>query len=55
MPPLSNEIELSSSWAKFAWDLVEPEFAPMLSPTRYIRLLDMDVESLARNARVPKP
>lgn len=52
MPPLGNETGPSSSWAKFALDLLEPEFAPMLSPTRYIRLLGMDAESLARNARV---
>jgi hypothetical protein len=52
MPPLSDEAGLNGSWAKFAVDLLEPEFAPMLSPTRYIRLLGMDAESLARNARV---
>ena len=50
MPPL--ETGPSSSWAKFALDLLEPEFSPMLSPTHYIRLLSMDAESLARDARV---
>lgn len=52
MPPLSVEIEPSTAWAKFALDLLEPESAPMLSPARYIRLLGMDIETLARNARV---
>lgn len=52
MPPLGNETGPGSSWTKFALDLLEPEFAPMLSPTHYIRLLGMDAESLARNARV---
>lgn len=52
MSPLVDETGPSRSWAKFLLDLLEPEFAPMLSPTRYIRLLSMDAESLARNARV---
>lgn len=36
----------------FIEDLQDPELAPMLSPARYISLLEMDVETLARNARV---
>lgn len=52
MPPPSDETGPGSSWAKFVLGLLEPEFAPMLSPTQYIRLLGMDAESLARNARV---
>ena len=38
--------------SKFIEDLQYPELAPMLSPARYISLLEMDVETLARNARV---
>lgn len=38
--------------SKFIEDLQYPELAPMLSPARYIRLLEMDVETLARNAHV---
>lgn len=52
MLPLSIEAEPSNSWAKFGLDLLEPEVAPMLSPARYIRLLGIDAETLARNARV---
>lgn len=37
---------------KFIEDLQDPELAPMLSPARYISLLGMEVETLARNARV---
>ncbi len=37
----------------FIEDLQDPELAPMLSPARYISLLEIDVETLARNARVP--
>lgn len=33
-------------------DLQDPELAPMLSPARYISLLGMDVETLARNAQL---
>lgn len=40
--PLSNFIQ----------DLQDPELAPMLSPDRYMSLLEMDVETLARNAQV---
>jgi ABC-type uncharacterized transport system substrate-binding protein len=36
----------------FIEDLQDPELAPMLSPARYINLLAMDVETLARNAGV---
>lgn len=36
----------------FIEDLQDPELAPMLSPARYMSLLEMDVETLARNARV---
>jgi len=36
----------------FIEDLQDPELAPMLSPALYISLLEMDVETLARNARV---
>lgn len=36
----------------FIEDLQDPELAPMLSPARYISLLGMEVETLARNARV---
>lgn len=39
--------------AKFIEDLQEAGLAPMLSPTRYISLLDIDAKTLARNARVP--
>lgn len=52
MRPLGIETEPSSAWAKFALDILEPEFAPVLSPARYIRLLGIDIETLARNARV---
>lgn len=52
MPSLGIEIGLNSTWAKFSLDLLEPELAPMLSPARYIRLLSMDAETLARNAQV---
>lgn len=52
MPSLSIDAEPSNSWTKFGSELLEPEFAPMLSPTRYIRLLGMDTETLARNAHV---
>jgi hypothetical protein len=38
---------------KFIEDLQEAGVAPMLSPTRYIRLLGIDAKTLARNARVP--
>ncbi len=33
-------------------DLQEPEFAPMLSPARYIALLEIDVDALALNAQM---
>jgi hypothetical protein len=36
----------------FIEDLQDPELAPMLSPARYISLLGMEVETLARNACV---
>lgn len=42
----------NSSWAEFSLELLEPKFAPMLSPARYIRLLGIDAETLAHNARV---
>lgn len=52
MPPLSTEARPRNSWARFAADLLEPEFVPMLSPARYMTLLNIDAETLARNARV---
>lgn len=36
----------------FIEDLQDPELAPMLSPARYMSLLEIDVETLARNAGV---
>lgn len=36
----------------FIEDLQDPALAPMLSPVRYITLLGIDVQTLARNARV---
>jgi len=48
----SPEIAMSLTIPNFIEDLQDPELAPMLSPTRYISLLEMDAETLARNARV---
>lgn len=36
----------------FIEGMQDPDLAPMLSPARYISLLEMDVETLARNAGV---
>ncbi len=38
--------------SNFIDDLQDPALAPILSPARYISLLGMDIETLARNARV---
>ena len=43
---------MSLTIPNFIEDLQDPKLAPMLSPVRYINLLGMDVETLARNARV---
>lgn len=48
----SPEIVMPLTLPNFIEDLQDPELAPMLSPARYISLLGMDVETLARNARV---
>ncbi len=37
---------------QFVKDLQDPELAPMLSPVNYASLLGVDVQTLARNARV---
>ncbi|MES2282501.1 MAG: DUF2384 domain-containing protein [Pseudomonadota bacterium] len=42
----------SANTPGFLTDLQDPELAPMLSPVRYVGLLGIDVETLARNARV---
>ncbi|MFC6282868.1 MULTISPECIES: DUF2384 domain-containing protein [Polaromonas] len=50
--PSSADALPEKSWVNFVADLQGPELAPMLSPVRYIDLLGMDIETLARNARV---
>lgn len=49
----SPEIAMPLTLPNFIEDLQDPELAPLLSPARYISLLEMDVETLARNAKVP--
>lgn len=47
----NSQVELATDW-KVIEDLQDPELAPMLSPAKYISLLDMDVETLSLNAQV---
>ena len=44
MSPLGDSTGPSKSWAKFALDVLNPEFAPVLSPSRNIYLLGIDAE-----------
>lgn len=53
MPPNTRPPKSESATGfRLIENLQDPELPPMLSPTRYITLLDMDVETLARNVGV---
>lgn len=51
-PPSSADALPEKSWIDFVADLQDPESAPMLLPVRYIDSLGVDIETLARNARI---
>lgn len=56
MPPTPPNTQAANTEpaaaSRFIEDLQDPKLAPMISPARYIFLLGIDVEMLARNAHV---
>lgn len=51
-PPSSADALLEKSWMNFAADLQDPKAALIVSPARYVNSLEMNIETLARNAGV---